>query len=59
MYFSKTQLFSMKFNEIVDTYSIPREAGREIVYLVRSMLKTNACESCISSGVYFLKWYFT
>lgn len=50
--YSKTELFSMKFNEIVDTYSIPREAGREIVHLVRSIVEANECKTCDNIGNY-------
>lgn len=39
--FDESELNTIKFREIVDTYSIPREATRELVYLFRTILKNN------------------
>ncbi|KAG2190272.1 hypothetical protein INT46_010594 [Mucor plumbeus] len=39
--FTKSELFSMVFQDITNTYSIPREATREIVRLFKSMLEDN------------------
>ncbi|KAL0582257.1 hypothetical protein ABG067_007898, partial [Albugo candida] len=39
--FDETELNSIQFREIIDAYSIPREASRELVYLFRTILKNN------------------
>lgn len=50
--FTKSELFSIIFQDIVDTYSIPREATREIVRLFKSMLDDNLKSNMISSSKY-------
>ena len=39
--FDETELNSIKFMEIVETYAIPREASRELIYLFRTVLQNN------------------
>lgn len=39
--FNNSELGSIQFRDICDTYSIPREGQRELIYLFRTMLKIN------------------
>ena len=39
--FDETELNSIKFMEIVETYGIGREATREFVYLFNTVLQNN------------------
>ena len=39
--FDETELNSIKFMEIVETYAISREASREMTYLFRTILRNN------------------
>jgi hypothetical protein len=40
----------MQFRDIIDTYGIPREASREIILLVKSILKDNIRNDCVQLG---------
>lgn len=39
--FDETELNSIQFMDIIDTYAIPREASRELIYLFRTILQNN------------------
>lgn len=39
--FTNTELNSIQLRDICDTYGIPREAQRELVYLMRTIIKNN------------------
>ncbi len=39
--FDETELNSIKFMEIVETYAISREASRELIYFFRTVLQNN------------------
>jgi hypothetical protein len=39
--FTSTELNSIQFKDICDTFSISREAQRELVYLIRTIIKNN------------------
>ncbi|KAL0582470.1 hypothetical protein ABG067_007656 [Albugo candida] len=46
----ETELNSIHFREIVDAYSIPREASRELVYFFRTVLKNNLEGATFNNG---------
>ena len=52
--FTKSELFSMVFQDITNTYSIPREATREIVRLFKSMLEDNLLSNNVPLGKYLI-----
>ncbi|CEP10410.1 hypothetical protein [Parasitella parasitica] len=37
--FAESELYSMKLKQILEQYSIPTQAGRDITYFIRSMIK--------------------
>jgi hypothetical protein len=43
--FTNTELNSIQFKDICDTFSISREAQRELVYLIRTIIKNNEQDS--------------
>lgn len=51
--FAKSQLFSLVFQDIGDTYDIPREAAREITRLFESMLQYNLNSNNVPLGMCF------
>lgn len=52
--FTKSELYSMAFQDVVDTYAISREATREIVHIFKSMLQDNLTSNNIPLGKYNL-----
>lgn len=54
--FDESELNSIMFREIVDTYSISREATRELVYLFRTILKNNLEGAEFKNGKYLMKY---
>jgi hypothetical protein len=48
--FDETELNSIQFQEIINTYAISREASRELIYLFRTILKNNLEDAEFKNG---------
>lgn len=53
--FNETELNSIQFREIIDTYAIPREASRKLIYLFQTIMRNNLEGAEFKSGKIFFK----
>ena len=48
--FDETELNSIMLMDIIDTYAISREATRELVYFIRTVLQNNLKDAKLNNG---------
>lgn len=53
--FDETELNSIQFMDIIETYGISREASRELIYLFRTILQNNLKGAEFKNGNYIKK----
>lgn len=51
--FTKSELYTMVFQNTIDTYGVPREATREFVRLNNSIAQDNLKANNVPLGKYF------
>lgn len=52
--FDETELNSIQFMDIVETYGISREASRELIYLFRTILQNNLKGASFKNGELYM-----
>lgn len=55
--FDETELNSIQFMDIIETYGISREASRELIYLFRTILQNNLIGAEFKNGKLFITDY--